>query len=70
MEITLFRGKCGNKKETVTDTFVSITVSVLAKVPQVDTMHSLTLGCTNCFEYTPGDNKDRKDIILQAHTSP
>ena len=24
-------------------------------------MHSLTLRCTSCFEYTPGDNKDRKD---------
>ena len=28
-KITLFRGKYGNKKETVTDTFVSITVSVM-----------------------------------------
>ena len=37
-KITLFRGKYGNKKETVTDTFVSITVSVMAKVHEVDTI--------------------------------
>lgn len=43
-EIPLFRGKYRYKKETVTDTFVSITVSVMAKVPQVDTMHSLVWG--------------------------
>ena len=34
----MFRGKSAHKKETVTDTFVSITVSVMAKVHEVDTI--------------------------------